>query len=108
MRYNYFFNKLSKIALFLEESSQRGSLGKPKSKPKTLRAYLTGIGLTSQKRAEIRGNKSNCKFLESAKLPSKKEATILWVSKGLILDKTEITPIPPKDKIGRTWSSFPE
>lgn len=25
-----------------------------------------------------------------------------------MFDKTEITPIPPKDKIGTIWSSFPE
>ena len=27
---------------------------------------------------------------------------------GAILDSTEITPSPPKDKIGTIWSSFPE
>ena len=33
---------------------------------------------------------------------------MLCVNFGSIFDKTEITPRPPKDKIGIIWSSFPE
>ena len=97
-----------KISIFLELRGVKGDLGNPKLNPIEFRAYLTGIGFTSENKEEIKGSKSNCNLLEVSKSPSKKQETILWVYNGLILAKTEITPIPPKDKIGKIWSSLPE
>lgn len=40
--------------------------------------------------------------------PLKKLWTILLVYSGNILDRTEITPAPPRESTGSIWSSFPE
>ena len=66
-----------KISIFLELRGVKGDLGNPKSNPIELRAYLTGIGLTSENKEEIKGSKSNCNLLEVSKSPSKKQETIL-------------------------------
>lgn len=86
----------------------KGNLGLPNSKPILFKADLTGIGFTSSNNSFIKGMLSNCIFLAISTLPFKKFQTMSCVNLGLILDKTEITPKPPKEQIGIAWSSLPE
>ena len=86
----------------------KGNLGLPNSKPILFKATLTGIGLTLANKSFIKGILSNCIFLATSRLPFKKFQTISCVNLGLIFDKTEITPNPPKEQIGIAWSSLPE
>ena len=32
----------------------------------------------------------------------------MWTTSGTIFERTEITPNPPNERIGKIWSSFPE
>lgn len=94
--------------MYHEPLSTKGNLGIPKLNPILFKADLTGIGLTSENKSVIKGILSSCIFLASSKLPLKKFQIISWVNFGLIFDKTEITPKPPKEQIGIAWSSLPE
>ena len=40
--------------------------------------------------------------------PSRKLMTMSWVWRGAMLERTEITPSPPRERIGTTWSSLPQ
>ena len=69
---------------------------------------MTGIGFVSSNKALIIGKAFNWYFKESARFPAKKEFVISRVREGFIFERTDITPWPPNDKIGKIWSSFPE
>ena len=55
--------------LVFSVASVKGSLGIPKLYPIIFKAAFTGIGLTSENKAEIRGIKSICAFCASFIFP---------------------------------------
>lgn len=72
------------------------------------KAALTGIGFTSENNAFIRYIESSCISVASSMLPLRKLYTISCVNFGAMFDKTDITPMPPRERIGTIWSSLPE
>ena len=107
----YFYSNSSFFRLFLSISTffssivVRGILQIPTLYPKSFSACLTGIGLTSINNDFTKSIYLSCKFLECSILPSKYDWQISFVSLGKILAITDITPIPPKDKIGTIGST---
>lgn len=85
----------------LLERGVRGSSGSPKSNPISFKQAFTGIGFTSKNNEFIRFKESNCISFAFSKFPSKKLCTKSCVKAGLTFERTEITPIPPKDNIGK-------
>jgi 4-hydroxy-tetrahydrodipicolinate synthase len=71
-------------------------------------AALAGMGLTSQNSASTRGKYCTCICRAPATSPSIKRRHRRLVSAGSRLDSTEITPLPPRDRMGTIWSSLPE
>ena len=72
----------------------------PTSKPIRLRASLTGIGFTSLKSAFAKPRDLNTFFHASTYFPSRQSCVISCVSNGIQLERTEITPFPPRAMIG--------
>ena len=58
--YIQFFKKRSIFSLHFSEASTSGRRGLPQSKPILFIAYFTGIGLTSQNSAFVRGREYSC------------------------------------------------
>ena len=71
-------------------------------------AVFTGTGLTSQKRAFMRSRYFSWRVRESFVFPSFQRATMSWVSFGTTFERTLITPLPPRERMGTIWSSLPE
>lgn len=63
-------NARSTFSLPLSDSSTKGSLGFPQSKPIFFIAYFTGIGFTSQNRELINGNAYDWEARAFCQLPS--------------------------------------
>lgn len=63
------FIALISTSLFFSVSFVNGSLGVPKLYPIIFNASLTGIGLTSENKALIKGILSNWNFLASSVFP---------------------------------------
>ena len=95
-----FLNSFSKISLLESCISTKGNLIFLKSKPIIESADLTGIGLTSQNKALIKGIESNCNEIALLIFPLKKLSIISHTNFGFTFDRTEITPFPPKERIG--------
>ena len=53
--------------------------------------------LTSQNSSSIRGSSSACNAAAVSKSPASAAWAMAWVSTGATLDRTEITPCPPRD-----------
>ena len=64
---------------------------------------MTGIGFVSSNKALIIGKAFNWYFKESARFPAKKEFVISRVREGFIFERTDITPWPHNDKIGKIY-----
>ena len=97
----YLFRILFNFLVSISEHFTRGNRGSPNSNPNKFKAFLTGIGFVSSNKALIIGKAFNWYFKESVILPSKKELVILRARDGFIFERTDITPWPPNDKIGK-------
>ena len=70
-------------------------------------AAFIGIGFTSLNKAFIKSIDSIWVLIDFSILPDRKSFVILENFLGAIFEITDITPSPPKDNTGNTWSSFP-
>src|SRR5699024_4609016 len=96
------------FASWASPGSTRGRRHLPASQPSRFMAYLTGMGLTSQNMASHRGSISSWRRRASAVSPSNHALQQSCTRVGAMLDTTLMTPLPPRDSRGRTWSSLPE
>ena len=69
---------------------------------------MTGIGLTSQKRAWMSSRFSSCVRRAASMLPARKSAHIWCTVAGATSAHTEMTPLAPRLMSGTTMSSLPE
>lgn len=102
------FSRIANNSFFFSSfMGQRGRRYSSVQKPVWASRALMGIGFTSLKIAFIRGKSFSCKSIASFVLPANQSLQISLVSLGKIFDKTEITPLPPRDKVGKIRSSLP-
>ena len=71
-------------------------------------AAFTGMGLVSQNRERTRGMNLHWRAAAPATSPAKNLSVMATVSVGITLDRTEMQPMPPMDRMGTIWSSLPE
>ena len=103
----FYLKYLSIFLLVSKDACESGSLHFPQSKPICSIAYFTGTGLTSQNNRSINSISLHCRFAAVSKSPASAALVIASVSVGQRLDRTDMTPNPPKAIDGTIWSSLP-
>ena len=96
------------ISALCGSMSLSGRRREPTSKPIMLSAAFAGIGFTSQKSASHNGMQSICIFVAFLISPLRYDVIMSCTYFGTILERTDTTPLPPRDNIGIIWSSLPE